>query len=177
LVASNITEWAVHKYVLHGLGKKKTNWWAFHWHDHHGSARRHGNADDDYLKPFYAAKPRLKEAAALVGLAAVHLPLLPIAPFYTGTVLWRIVHYYRVHKKSHVDIAWAREHLPWHFDHHMGPDQDQNWCVTHPWFDEVMGTRVPYAGTEREAEDAVKREKLKARRAEAAEATVTAKSA
>ena len=48
------------------------------------------------------------------------------------------------------DHAWAREHLPWHYDHHMGPDQDANWCVTRPWFDQLMGTRRPYAGTEAE---------------------------
>jgi sterol desaturase/sphingolipid hydroxylase (fatty acid hydroxylase superfamily) len=165
LAVSNATEWAVHKYILHGLGKKKTSWWSFHWHDHHGTARRHGNTDEDYLDFFWKETPRLKEVAALAGLAAVHAPLLPIAPFYTATVMWRIVHYYRVHKKSHVDPAWAREHLPWHYDHHMGPDQDQNWCVTHPWFDELMGTRAPYVGTEREAADAEKRARLAERRA------------
>jgi hypothetical protein len=42
----------------------------------------------------------------------------------------------------------------------MGPDQDANWCVTHPWFDLVMGTREPYAGTERERADSAKRARL-----------------
>ena len=59
-------------------------------------------------------------------------------------------HYWRVHKKAHEDPAWAREHLPWHYDHHMGPNQDANWCVTRPWFDILMGTREPYVGTELE---------------------------
>ena len=36
----------------------------------------------------------------------------------------------------------AREHLPWHVDHHLGRNQDTNWCVTKPWFDYIMGTRV-----------------------------------
>jgi sterol desaturase/sphingolipid hydroxylase (fatty acid hydroxylase superfamily) len=61
--------------------------------------------------------------------------------------------YYRRHKRSHEDPGWAREHLRWHYDHHMGPDQDCNWCVTFPWFDHVMGTRVPYADTARETKD------------------------
>jgi len=69
-----------------------------------------------------------------------------------------------VHKLYHLDPEWAREHLSWHYDHHMGTDQDANWCVTHPWFDELMGTRQPYAGTEREARDVRKRERLDARR-------------
>ena len=50
-------------------------------------------------------------------------------------------------------IAAPREHLPWHYDHHMGPNQEANWCVTRPWFDYVMGTREPYVGTLRESGD------------------------
>jgi sterol desaturase/sphingolipid hydroxylase (fatty acid hydroxylase superfamily) len=61
--------------------------------------------------------------------------------------------YYLVHKKSHLDPEWARKHLPWHYDHHMGPNQDANWCVTLPLFDHLMGTREHYVGTEREARD------------------------
>jgi hypothetical protein len=26
----------------------------------------------------------------------------------------------------------------------MGKDQNANWCVTHPWFDVIMGTRKKY---------------------------------
>jgi hypothetical protein len=165
LMVSNATEWFVHKHILHGLGKRKSSWWSFHWHDHHGVARRQAQHDPDYTRPFWTETPRLKEVAALAGLAVAHAPLLPIFPAYTATVWWRIAHYYRVHKKSHLDVAWARKHLPWHVDHHLGPDQDKNWCVTHPWFDEIMGTRVPWVGTPRESEDDAKRERLAARRA------------
>ena len=52
---------------------------------------------------------------------------------------------------------WARENLPWHYDHHMGPDQNANWCVTKPWFDHVMGTRKPYLGTEKAKKDEARR--------------------
>ena len=38
----------------------------------------------------------------------------------------------------------GKQHLPWHYDHHMGRDQNANWCVTHPLFDNVMGTRKIY---------------------------------
>ena len=44
----------------------------------------------------------------------------------------------------------SSEAFPWHYDHHMGPNQNANWCVTRPWMDIVMGTREPYAGTDRE---------------------------
>lgn len=29
-----------------------------------------------------------------------------------------------------------------HYDHHMNASQHANWCVTKPWFDYIMGTRV-----------------------------------
>jgi sterol desaturase/sphingolipid hydroxylase (fatty acid hydroxylase superfamily) len=84
------------------------------------------------------------------------LPLWPVAPFFCAAVWLSAYHYYRVHKKAHLDPAWAKAHVPWHYDHHMGPNQHANWCVTIPLMDHLMGTRVPYAGTEREAQDAAR---------------------
>ena len=158
LLAANATEWVVHKYVLHGLGRRKGTFWSFHWHEHHGSCRRNGHVDPCYERPLTGWHAQSKEAAALVGAGALLLPLLPVAPLFTLTMWASGVHYYRVHKRSHQDPEWARQHLPWHYDHHMGPDQDKNWCVTRPWFDHLMGTRVPYVGTEREARDRARRE-------------------
>ncbi len=89
-------------------------------------------------------------------LAAAHLPLFPVAPFFTAAVWYSAARYHRVHKRAHLDPDWAREHLPWHYDHHMGPNQEANWCVTQPWFDHLMGTREPYTGTSRESRDSVR---------------------
>ncbi|MCW5802887.1 MAG: hypothetical protein KIT31_10915 [Deltaproteobacteria bacterium] len=151
LLAANASEWLMHKYVLHGLGRHKASFWSFHWHDHHRNARKHGHLDPDYrVPPWRAWNGQSKEAAALVATAVVMAPLAPVAPFFYGTIVYSAVNYYRKHKRAHLDPAWAREHLPWHYDHHMGPNQNANWCVTRPWFDIVMGTREPYAGTERE---------------------------
>lgn len=47
-----------------------------------------------------------------------------------------------MHKKSHLDPEYARTRIPWHYDHHMNANQNANWCVTRPWFDYIMGTRV-----------------------------------
>ena len=55
-------------------------------------------------------------------------------------------------RRAHLDPEWAREHLPWHYDHHMGRDQNANWCVTYPLFDYVMGTRRKYLGQSELAE-------------------------
>ena len=60
---------------------------------------------------------------------------------FTGTIWYCAFNYYRVHRKSHTDTDWGKTHLPWHYDHHMGKNQDSNWCVTKPWMDLIMDTR------------------------------------
>lgn len=158
LFAANATEWLMHKYVLHGLGRDKRSFWAFHWYDHHRNSRRNGHVDHDYEKPLFSQwNGQSKEALALVATTLAAAPLLPVAPFFAGTMIYSAVDYYRKHKRAHLDPTWAREHLPWHYDHHMGPNQHANWCVTRPWFDHLMGTREPYVGTEREQRDLERR--------------------
>jgi hypothetical protein len=173
LLYANAGEWAIHKYVLHGPDSRKPGgMWSFHFLEHHRHARLKEMHDPDYERSVFGWHAQGKEAAALITAAIVHAPLFPIAPYFTATVWYSIANYYRVHKKSHENPEWAREHLPWHYDHHMGPDQHKNWGVTRPWFDYVMGTRVPYVGTELEKADRERREKAKARKAAAAAAAV-----
>ena len=76
LIVSNLYEWIAHKYILHGLGKKKSSFF-----------------------------------------------------------------YYFAHRKSHLDVQWGKKWMPWHFDHHMGKNQDLNWCVVFPLWDHILGTR------------------------------------
>lgn len=153
LAAFNAGEWVMHRYVLHGLGKSRRSFFAYHFHEHHREARQNGGYDTFYHRSLLGWHPQTKEALGLAALGALHLPLAPVAPFYTATVLYSLVRYYRVHRRAHLDPAWARHNLTWHYDHHMGPDQEANWCVTQPWFDYLMGTRVRYVGTPREARD------------------------
>src|SRR5688572_30670425 len=94
LLYANAGEWVLHKYVLHGLGKRRQSFWSFHWHDHHRAARRSGMYDEGYKRSLLAWNPQTKEALSLVGLAALHLPLLPLAPFFTGAVLFSIARYH-----------------------------------------------------------------------------------
>lgn len=161
LAASNATEWAMHKYVLHGLGKKRNSFWRFHFYDHHKACRLNEGRDAVYEHAGWRWDAKGKEAFALLIAGAASLPLFPIAPFFTTTIIVCGVRYYLVHRKAHLDPKWMREHLTWHYDHHMGPDQDCNWCVTHPFFDHVMGTRQRYAFTDREAADLERRSKRK----------------
>lgn len=169
LAYMNAGEWLVHKYVLHGLGRSKKSFWSFHWHEHHREVRRNDHFDEAYEQPMVGWHAQGKEALGLAAAAVIHAPLLPVAPFFTAAVWYSIWNYYRVHKKSHLDPEWAKENLTHHYDHHMGPNQDANWCVTHPWFDNVMGTRVPYVGTEREARDIARKEAKEARNAKRAQ--------
>ena len=167
LLYANAGEWLVHKHILHGRGRNRDSFWAFHWHEHHHEVRKNDHVDPDYQKPFLQSSARRKEAFALMGVSAALLPIAPVAPFFVGTLWYGAARYYQIHKKSHLDPEWARENVPWHYDHHMAPDQNANWCVTRPWFDHVMGTRKPYVGTEREAKDRDRRARRAARKAAA----------
>jgi len=157
LLWANAGEWVTHKYILHGRGMKKGAPFSWHFHDHHQATRRNRGADPGYHRSLLGWHPQSKEVVGLIAAAALYVPLLPVAPFFTGAVWWSLWNYHRVHKKAHVDPEWARQHLPWHYDHHMGPDQHKNWCVTKPWFDQIMGTRVPYVGTAKEAAQPARR--------------------
>lgn len=157
LLYANATEWFVHKHVLHGAGKRRQSFWSFHFHEHHRASRRHAMVDPDYQRSVFADNAQGREVLGLALLGLAHLPLFPVAPFFTATYLASGLLYYRRHKRAHLDTEWGREHLPWHYDHHMGPDPDANWCVTFPWFDHLMGTRKPYKNTPQEAADRLRK--------------------
>lgn len=74
-----------------------------------------------------------------------------MAPFFVLGAWYSAGHYYYVHRRSHLDPEWAKTHVPWHYDHHMNTNQDANWCVTRPWFDYLMGTRVASSEALRES--------------------------
>ena len=42
------------------------------------------------------------------------------------------------------NVEWAKENIPWHYDHHMGKNQDANWGVTTDWVDRLLNTRIKY---------------------------------
>jgi hypothetical protein len=152
-VVANAGEWIVHKYVLHGAGRRRESFWSFHWHEHHRAARQREFYDPDYERSVFGWHAQGKEAFALALTSVALLPLAPAAPWFVAGAWIANFRYWVLHRKAHLNPEWAREHLPWHYDHHMGPNQHANWCVTRPWFDQIMGTREPYAGTEREERD------------------------
>jgi Fatty acid hydroxylase superfamily len=138
---ANAIEWVIHKYVLHGLGKRKGSTWAFHWVGHHRSSRRNRMVDPEYDAPFWNWNARGKEIAGILVVVLVHTPLVFWFPYFTLALWYSAFNYLRMHRKAHLDPEWAKRHMRSHYDHHMGRNQDANWCVTRPWFDWVMGTR------------------------------------
>ncbi len=165
IAVANAAEWLLHRYVLHGRGRRKGSFWNFHYFEHHRAARRAEGHDPAYEQSPFGWHAQGKEALGLVALVVPVLAIVPFAPFFSATLIWSGFDYYRKHRRAHLDPAWARRHLPWHYDHHMGPDQDANWCVTYPWFDQIMGTRRPYVGTPRETMDLERRGRALAARA------------
>lgn len=144
LLYGNMVEWIMHKYVLHHLGRKKSSWFSFHWHEHHRKSRSNRFYDDDYEQNVFHWNARGKEAFGLLILWLSHSWLLFILPAFYLTLTYCTLNYYFTHKWSHENPNWARKHLRWHWEHHMGRNQHANYCVTQPWFDYIAGTRIHY---------------------------------
>ena len=138
-----LAEWILHKYVLHGLGKKKGNLFSFHWHIHHKECRKNRNYDMNYLKSPRPPAVR-KEKLSLVLLVLVHLPFLFVVPYFFFGLIAFAFRYFYYHRRSHIDIKWGRKNIPWHYDHHMGKNQDANYGVTFQWVDKLFKTRIKY---------------------------------
>jgi len=169
LFIANGAEWIIHKRTLHRRGKRKGSFWNFHWYEHHNESRRHDMKDPAYESASLLAwNSRTKELASLASGLLLWIPMFVLtrglAQALAAGFVYSTANYYYKHRRAHRDPVWARKHLPWHVDHHLGPDQDANWCVTKPWWDWIMGTRQKYVGTEREAADLARRAGRAARR-------------
>jgi hypothetical protein len=160
LFIANLAEWLIHKHALHGRGRKKESFWSFHWYEHHGASRKHLMLDPAYESASLLEwNARTKELASLCSGLLLWIPMLVlgIAPGLAAAFIFSAGNYYYRHRRAHRDPEWARRHLPWHVDHHMGADQDANWCVSYPWWDWILGTRQPYVGTAKEEADRARR--------------------
>ena len=148
VMIANAFEWVAHKYLLHGVHRKGQQRFSLspssmksHW-THHRLVRKQQFSDDGYVEGLANERTRLE----LLSLVLVASSASAIAyPFSKGMALsfWYCAgNYFYVHRRAHLQPAWAKKHIPWHYDHHMNSNQDANWCVTRPWFDYVMGTRI-----------------------------------
>jgi sterol desaturase/sphingolipid hydroxylase (fatty acid hydroxylase superfamily) len=136
LFYGNFGEWMIHKNVLHSkAAKTNKSFFSFHWTTHHRNCRKNFNHDNE----LYGL-----EVLALAGALALHLPVLYLSKIFYCTLVYCALNYYFKHRKAHKDLEWCKKHMPWHYDHHMGSNQDMNWCITQPWFDYVFGTRQKF---------------------------------
>ncbi|ATO18941.1 hypothetical protein BS636_04330 [Acinetobacter sp. LoGeW2-3] len=148
LVVANAFEWFAHKYVLHGIHRKGQTRFSpiprsmrSHW-EHHREVRKAEFSDYGYVEGLQNWRTR-NEVGSLVIVASVFgLAFYPISKAMSLATLYSACNYYYVHRRAHLEPEWAKRKIPWHYDHHMNSNQDANWCVTRPWFDYVMGTRV-----------------------------------
>lgn len=147
LLVANGFEWYAHKYVLHGVPKKGQPRYSprpvsmkSHW-AHHKLVRTQGYYDEGYVEGWKNWRTR-NEIQSLLAVTGVITLAFPVAPFFVLGSYYAAGKYFYVHRRSHLDPEWGKKAIPWHYDHHMNSNQDANWCVTRPWFDYIMGTRV-----------------------------------
>ena len=147
LFVANGFEWYAHKHLLHGTPRKGQSRYSplpstmkSHW-AHHKMVRVQGYYDDGYLEGLKNWRTR-DEVKRLLQATAVTTLAIPLAPFFVLGTNYAAGKYFYTHRRSHIDPEWGRKAIPWHYDHHMNTNQDANWCVTRPWFDYIMGTRV-----------------------------------
>lgn len=140
--AVNAFEWYAHKVWLHEYPAKHRNSPFFTHIRHHKRAKLNNFHDEGYANSMFQDQEMYMEKTAILGLCAATTLVAPIAPFFTLGTYYGAWRYWSVHSKAHLDPEYARKHIPWHYDHHMNANQDANWCVTRPWFDYIMGTRV-----------------------------------
>ncbi|OTG86865.1 sterol desaturase family protein [Acinetobacter sp. ANC 3813] len=148
LVVANAFEWVAHKYILHGTHRAGKSRWSpspsnmkSHW-EHHREVRKTNFEDFGYVEGLKNWRTQ-NEVLSLAVAVGVFAPLFyPVSKGMSLAVFYAAGNYYYIHRRAHLEPEWARKKIPWHYDHHMNSNQDANWCVTKPWFDYVMGTRV-----------------------------------
>ena len=143
-VYSHVLEWIVHKYVLHNPRLKTP--FRNHFGRHHKISRKNHMVD---LPETKNSTLNFEKKYLLYG-SLLHLPLAFIFVYAYITLLVCALSYYIIHQRAHRDISWARRHLPWHYEHHLGIDQNCNWGVRLPFVDILMGTRKHFIGSTKE---------------------------
>jgi len=90
---------------------------------------------------FYDPKISGREIIGVLSLCLLAVPIIYILPFTYYALLLHSMLYFVVHNLSHKYPNFAKRFVPWHYDHHMGKNQNTNWCVVHPLADYIFKTR------------------------------------
>lgn len=148
MVVANGFEWFAHKYVLHGTHRTGQTRYSpvpdsmrSHW-EHHREVRKTRFSDYAYVEGLKNWRIRNEIGSLAVAASVFGLAFYPLSKGMFLATLYSAGNYFYMHRRAHLQPEWARKKIPWHYDHHMNSNQDANWCVTKPWFDYLMGTRV-----------------------------------
>ncbi|MGE8561614.1 MAG: hypothetical protein ACN6NJ_11820 [Acinetobacter sp.] len=148
LVVANGFEWVAHKYILHGThrsGKPRyspvPDSMKSHW-EHHREVRKTDFYDHGYVEGISNWRTKNEIISLAVVATSTSLMFYPVSKGMALAAVYSACNYYYIHRRAHLESDWAMKKIPWHYDHHMNSNQDANWCVTKPWFDYVLGTRV-----------------------------------
>lgn len=148
LVVANGFEWIAHKYILHGThrsGKPRyspvPDSMKSHW-EHHREVRKTDFYDHGYVEGISNWRTKNEIISLAVVATSTSLMFYPVSKGMAVAAVYSACNYYYIHRRAHLEPDWAMKKIPWHYDHHMNSNQDANWCVTKPWFDYVLGTRV-----------------------------------
>lgn len=131
----HLMEYLVHRYFLHDV-KLFPRFFKRHFGTHHRIARKNEMFDENYVNVF--TRESLFEMLGILFLLVLHLPILFTAPVFYGVLVISCVQYYIKHRRSHIDVEWGRDNMPWHYEHHMGKDQHKNWGVRSNIIDRLL---------------------------------------
>lgn len=137
MIIGNGMEWCIHKWVLHGLGKKKNSFFHHHWEHHRECRRGRLNGDSSYSSLFTSMMS--KEGFGLLFLAVITYPMSWLSMTVYIGMLIQLVLYFVIHRWIHMHPEYASFLFPWHDKHHI-VDQNSSWCVTYPLWDKILGT-------------------------------------
>lgn len=148
LVVANGFEWIAHKYILHGTHRSGKPRYSpvpesmkSHW-EHHREVRKTAFHDHGYVEGISNWRTKNEIISLAVVATSTSLMFYPVSKGMAFAAVYSACNYYYIHRRAHLEPDWAMKKIPWHYDHHMNSNQDANWCVTKPWFDYVLGTRV-----------------------------------
>ena len=127
---ANFIELFVHKYLFHGLGKKKNSIFSFHLRDHHVEAKR---------EKFLDYNTTSREKFGILFLAILHLPLLKFS-IISYIIIWIYgISFITIHHLQHQQPAFTKKYMWWHWNHHM-ENPNKNWGVVLPAADYICGS-------------------------------------
>ena len=129
-IHGSLIEYLVHRYLFHGLGKKKDSIFAYHLRDHHLVSRRNDFIDN---------KLTVHEAIGVVFLVALHVPAFFLSTYLFAGIAFYALLFVVLHNTMHKTPGLAKKYFWWHWNHHM-KNQNKSWNVVLPIFDLLTGT-------------------------------------